>query len=318
MKILFTGASSFTGLHFVNVLVSAGHEVICPLRRPVEEYEGLRRKRLELLQGKAKLSSARDGLPAASFGSEVFLAVVRDFGPFDLLCHHAADVTNYKSADFDALRALESNTANLGKVLTTFKSAGGKGVLLTGTVFEMDEGKGEGPLHAFSPYGLSKGLTWEIFRHFCRSADLPLGKFVIPNPFGPWEEPRFTGYLMNTWRKGETAKVQTPKYVRDNIHVDLLAGAYAVFAERVVRNAGGPIKLNPSGYIETQGAFAQRVAREVQARTQWKCGLDIFVQTEFHEPRIRTNIEPAKEFVPDWSEAMAWDGFVGFYTKAMA
>jgi len=317
MRILFTGASSFTGFHFVNALLSAGHEVICPLRRPLEEYEGLRRKRVELLEGKARLSSAGGKLSAASFGSEHFLRIMRDFGPFDLLCHHAADVTNYKSPDFDPLRALENNVCNLGNVLATFKSSGGKAVLLTGTVFEMDEGKGDGPLRAFSPYGLSKGLTWQIFRHFCRSAGLPLGKFVIPNPFGPWEEPRFTAYLMNTWRKGETAKVQTPDYIRDNIHVDLLAGAYGVFAGRVAIQTGEPIKFNPSGYIETQGAFAQRAAREVQARTQWKCDLDLLVQTEFPEPRIRTNMQSARELVPNWNESGAWDAFVQFYTKTL-
>ena len=32
MKILFTGASSFTGYWFVKTLAEAGHEVICPLR----------------------------------------------------------------------------------------------------------------------------------------------------------------------------------------------------------------------------------------------------------------------------------------------
>ena len=164
-------------------------------------------------------------------------------------------MTNYKSPDFDPLRALENNTANLRNILSTFKDCGGKALLLTGTVFEMDEGKGDEPLHPFSPYGLSKGLTWQIFRYFCHSTGIPIGKFVIPNPFGPWEEPRFTAYLMNTWKEGKTAKVQTPDYIRDNIHVGLLAAAYSVFAEQVVLNTVGPIKLNPSGYVETQGAI---------------------------------------------------------------
>jgi nucleoside-diphosphate-sugar epimerase len=266
-----------------------------------------------MLKGRVVMSSA--GLSVASFGSEAFLKVIHDHAPVDLLCHHAADVTNYKSPEFDPLRALENNTANLLDVLSTFKDCGGKAVLLTGTVFEMDEGKGEEALHPFSPYGLSKGLTWQIFRYFCQSASVPLGKFVIPNPFGPWEEPRFTGYLMKTWKEGKTAKVQTPDYVRDNIHVDLLASAYAAFAGKVAGHTGGAIKLNPSGYIETQGVFAQRVSREVQARTKWLCGLDILVQTEFPEPRIRTNLQPATELVPAWTEPDAWDAFVDFYNS---
>src|SRR5256885_1621227 len=136
MKILFTGASSFTGLHFVQALAAAGHELICPLRRPLEQYEGLRRQRVELLKGgRWMLPERQPRLPLASFGSDTFLNLFREHAPIDLLCHHAADVTNYKSADFDPLRALENNTSNLGNVLAKFKNSGGKAVVLTGTVF---------------------------------------------------------------------------------------------------------------------------------------------------------------------------------------
>ena len=91
------------------------------------------------------------------------------------------------------------------------------------------------------------------------------GKFVIPNPFGPYEEARFCTYLVNTWRKGQVAEVRAPDYVRDNIHVDLLAKVYAEFA---CATAGGPAfaRANPSGYVETQCAFALRYAREVAPR----------------------------------------------------
>ena len=39
-----------------------------------------------------------------SFGDERFLALIAE-GGWDLLSHHAADVTNYKSPDFDAIAA---------------------------------------------------------------------------------------------------------------------------------------------------------------------------------------------------------------------
>ena len=63
--------------------------------------------------------------------------------------------------------------------------------------------------------------------------------------------------------------MRTPAYVRDNIHVDLLAGAYAAFAEAVAAGSGFS-RANPSGYVEAQGAFAERFAREIGPRT----GLD--------------------------------------------
>ena len=45
-----------------------------------------------------------------------FLALIKE-GGWDLLCHHAADVTNYKSPDFDTVAALRNNTYNLPAVL---------------------------------------------------------------------------------------------------------------------------------------------------------------------------------------------------------
>ena len=302
MKILFTGASSFTGFWFVQALAAAGHAVVCPLTGGVERYTEVRRRRVERLQPLCRL------VPRAPFGSDPFLQLAGTEG-FDLLCHHAADVTNYKSADFDALRALENNTCNLRAVL----KAVNRPVLLTGSVFEPDEGAGSEPLRAFSPYGLSKGLTHQYFRYYCQAAGLSLGKFVIPNPFGPFEEPRFTAFLMTNWRAGKPAEVKTPDYLRDNIHVDLLAAVYAEMAVRTAALPAGEITCHPGGYAESQGAFAGRVAREVRARLGWPCELFLAKQESFPEPRARTNTEPAAARVPEWREPLAWDAFAGFY-----
>jgi nucleoside-diphosphate-sugar epimerase len=304
MKILFTGASSFTGFWFVRTLAAAGHELVCPVTRSLDDYTDVRRRRVELLKPLCRL------VPAATFGSENFLALA-SAEKFDLLCHHAAEMANYRSPDFDALQALQSNSLNAHAVLKALHCP----VVLTGSVFENDEGVGEGdePLRAFSPYGLSKGLTFQYFRYYCHAAGVPLGKFVIPNPFGPYEEPRFTAHLMRTWKAGNAAEVKTPDYVRDNIHADLLAAAYGHFCSAVRTAKTGLVKSNPSGYVETQGAFAQRVAREVKARTGWACELKLAQQTDFSEPLHRVNSEPAAKLNPGWNEQAAWDGFVEFY-----
>jgi UDP-glucose 4-epimerase len=307
MRILFTGASSFTGFAFVKALAAAGHEIVCPLRGTVEGYTGIRKERVEQLRPLVRFT------PNAAFGSTSFLKVIRENGPWDILSHHAAEVTDYKSPDFDPLQALESNTKDLSAVLSGFKQSGGKAVLLTGTVFEPDEGTGNEPLRAFSPYGLSKGLTWQVFRFYCSRAGVPLGKFVIPNPFGPWEEPRFTAYLMTMWKDSKAAQVMTPDYIRDNIHVDLLAAVYARFSGQLGTGVAGSIKTNPSGYVESQGAFAARVAREVKARTGWPCALEIMAQKDFPEPRSRANSEPAAQTISQWNESAGWDAFVDFY-----
>jgi nucleoside-diphosphate-sugar epimerase len=182
-------------------------------------------------------------------------------------------------------------------------------------VFENDEGAGDEPRRAFSPYGLSKGLTFQVFRYYCQEAGLPLGKFVIPNPFGPFEEPRFTAFLMKNWKAGKPVEVKTPDYVRDNIHVGLLAAAYAKFAGRVAAAKEPLIKINPSGYAEKQGEFAQRVGREVKSRLGWACELKLAKQVDFSEPLNRVNTEPAAQLVPEWNESKAWDAFAEFYAQ---
>jgi len=260
MRILFTGASSFTGYHFAAGLAGLGHEVTCTLQKRLNDYGELRAERLRRLSGKVQFAEQ------TSFGSESFLQLLRA-KPFDVLCHHGADVTNYKSADFDPLTAVENNTRGLVEVLRSFKTSGGKGLVLTGTIFEPDEGQGDVELRAFSPYGLSKGLTWQVFRYYCEREGVRLGKFVLPNPFGPLEDARFTTYLMNTWKAGKVAQVRTPDYLRDSCHVSLLSLVYAEFAAKLSSANAPGLKSAPSGYVETVGRFTERVANETKTRT---------------------------------------------------
>jgi hypothetical protein len=120
---------------------------------------------------------------------------------------------------------------------------------------------------------------------------------------------------MKTWKQGQVAKVKTPDYVRDNIHVDLLSAVYVKFVAGIASSSGGTVKANPSGYCGTQGAFASKVANEVQARTGWPCALDLMTQEDFNEPLERTNNQPAVQALPNWNERAAWDAFVAYYAE---
>ncbi len=305
MKILLTGASSFTGFWFARELAGAGHTIVAPLRGVPEGYSEVRGMRTKRLAEHAEI------IWSCSFGDARFLDLAAS-GGFDLLCHHAARVTDYRSPDFDVALALAENTRQLPHVLRKLADGGLKGMVLTGSVFEADEGTGSEPWRAFSPYGLSKTCTAAVTRYWCGEVGIPLGKFIIPNPFGPYEEARFCTYLVNTWRKGQVAEVRAPDYVRDNIHVDLLAKVYAEFAGAT---AGGPAfaRANPSGYVETQGAFALRYAREVAPRLGLEGGVNLLAQTDFSEPLVRTNTQPAIGAHYGWSESAAWDAIAAYY-----
>ena len=81
-----------------------------------------------------------------------------------------------------------------------------------------------------------------------------------------------------------------------------LAKAYAAF---VGENSapGAPRHLNPSGYPESQGAFAERVRSEAESRLGRPCRLELGVQTEFLEPPVRINIDLLDANQLAWSES---------------
>ena len=102
------------------------------------------------------------------------------------------------------------------------------------------------------------------------------------------------------------------RYVRDNIHVSLLAKAYAAFVG--ASPAPGTVRrLNPSLYPESQGAFAERVRREAAAKLHLPCGLELGAQTEFPEPPVRINTDLVDAETLGWSEVQAWDELVAYY-----
>src|SRR5262249_32480626 len=207
----------------------------------------------------------------------------------------------------DIPAALAENTSNIRTILERMQARGLKAVVFTGSIFEALEGAGNEPMRAFSPYGLSKGLTAEVVRHWGTHSGVPFGKFLIANPFGPLEEARFCAYLINTWRAGQIAEVRTPDYLRDNIHVDLLALAYANFVKRTIET-GRSDRFGPMGYVETQGAFSQRYAQAMRSRLGLDCGVKLLKQTDFSEPLARINTHPIDTPALGCSESAARDG----------
>lgn len=306
MRILLTGTSSFTGYWFASALAKAGHHVVATFRGDPVSYSEVRGRRVAALRQRIECAWRTE------FGDSRFLDLI-DAGDWDLLCHHAAEMTNYRSPDFDALAASGSNTRNIREVLSRLARRGCGRLVLTGSVFEPFEGVGDLEQRSFSPYGLSKHFSYEIVRLEAHRLGLGLGKFVIPNPFGPCEEPRFTSYLVREWSAGRTPSVTTPVYIRDNIHVGLLAAEYVAFCESPLHQAGS--KAVPSGYIEAQGAFAQRCARELGTRLGRPLAVELAHQTEFPEPLIRANASLAAPRHPEWSEAVAWDELYAYYAE---
>src|SRR5271165_4299261 len=281
MRILMTGASSFTGSWFARQLAEGDHHIVAAFRGVAGDYDGVRGERVKSVAGLV------EPLWGVEFGDDRFLQAAGS-EDFDILLHHAAETTHYRSWDFDTHAATAKNTRSARKVLTLLTKRGCQKLILTGSIFEPYEGIGDATQKAFNPYGLSKHLTFEIFRIEAERLGLSLGKFVIPNPFGPSEEMRFTSYLAREWAAARIPNVATPIYVRDNIHVSLLSLAYRRHCE-TLPSRPGLVRATPSGYIESQSAFVRRMAREICARTGWACAITEGTQEDFSEPLVRHN-----------------------------
>jgi UDP-glucose 4-epimerase len=77
-------------------------------------------------------------------------------------------------------------------------------------------------------------------------------------------------------------------------------------------------RFGPCGYVETQGAFAERVAAELRPRLGLECRLHLSPQTEFAEPRIRANSDVIEPAGYGWSEAAAWDALAEYARSDLA
>jgi nucleoside-diphosphate-sugar epimerase len=297
VKILLTGSSSFTGLWFARELVARGHELTLTFRQGRDAYEGIRGQRVALLE---RLGRCVFG---TCFGDTNFLKILDE--DWDLLALHGAEASNHRSPDFDVGAAVASNVQRAGEV---FKR-GFPRTIVTGSVFEGGEGAGCNELPDIYPYGLSKRLSSEVLRFYARTFGVRFQKFVIPNTFGPFEEARFTSYVIGSWLRGLVPECRTPGWVRDNVPVQLLAMAYAWCCEQ------GPDHFGPSGYVETMSDFVLRLARELSPRLGIACPFTCSRAPAIGQPAVRINVD-ACDFLP-WSESRWWDELAAFYRSSI-
>lgn len=304
-KILMTGISSFTGYHFAKELVSRGHELVGTItKNNCTEYFGGKKIRLQNLEGEIRF------VESTIFGDEKFIELISK-NRFDWICHHGACVDDYRSPNFPMQYAVERNTLNAKKVLNLAYERGSK-FILTSSYAE----KGEGGLNSnssMSLYGESKSITSNFFINEAKKLDLPLIRFVIPNPFGPFEEERFGYHVARAWFRNECFEIKTPEYVRDNIHISYLSKIYAFIVEGLIKPESQ--RVAPSQYVETQGEFALRMAKEFRARLSKGCEVKFKIQTDWDEPKVRHNDQPISKFLNLADESNQWDKYVSYYEK---
>lgn len=306
MKVLLTGASSFSGLWIARALAAAGHQVIAPLKRPLSGYSFLRRERVELLAGEI------DVRYHAPLESDAFKAIVRDEA-CQAFIHHAADIPNYGDPSYNLVDGFTRNISGLADLISGFSEAGGQIFMASGSIFEFERLGPEEDKLAISPYGLSKSLTNITMQHYALWSGLAFGRVAISAPFGPYEEGRFAWSLVKAWSKGLAGTVRTPRYVRDNIPAPLLGRAYATSLDRVQATPGACLVARPMGFAGTQLAFAEVLAQHLGPRLGLACQIEALSQPHLDQPETVLNSEPA---IPDdWRSAEFWDDYADFYSR---
>lgn len=302
MRALLTGVSSFTGAWFARALAEAGFAVLGLHRRPLDTYPLEARRRLALVARCTRLLHA-PGLADPAVIER--LAAERT----ELLCLHGAEVGDHRAAGFDIGGALHRACAGLSELLDRFARSGGRAVLVTGSIFEADEGRGTTPLRAFNRYGLAKTLVWQTVRFEVERRGLVLGKFVIAHPVGPLDKPSgLVPDLLAAWRRGEAASLRRPHLVRDFLPVDGLALAYAGCARRLLEDER-PIHLVPSFWPERVADFARRLAAALGPRLGLSCAIRAADPPEpCEEPMARVGLHHLDFLAPGWDAERFWDG----------
>jgi nucleoside-diphosphate-sugar epimerase len=311
MRIVLTGGSSLTGYWFAKELKDQGHEVICTLTRGcVQDYS----EEKSYMRVQKLAASGMKISWGIEFGTVQFCQLLRK-ERVDMLCLHGAHIPDYRSANFNIAESLSKNLFNINEVFTIL-AKNSIPFVLTGTYFEPGEGDFGNATEAVSPYGLAKHLISEAFEFYAKKFGVPMAKFIISNPIGPLEDKKFTAYLVDCWKKNQMATVKTPLFVRDNIHVQLLAKAYVGLVLKLAQQKKECSELlvsRPSGYRESQGEFTARVARELGPRLGLSCNFELAEQTDFLEPLSRVNSDDVQSYYSDFSEKQAWDELAKYH-----
>lgn len=299
IKVLLTGVSSFTGVHFAEALCTSGCQVIAPFRKNLREYSGIKAKRIKGLPPLIKVENAPVGSPA-------FLKSIEAHRP-QVYAHHGFDTSGYNNTDFPTVTRVAENLLNIEKVCLTLSNNGCQGILYSDSIFSGMGALVEGGTAPFSEYGEAKKRISDALKQQCDYLGLAYWRFVIPNPIGTLDNPKLLHHLFQTWLRGQTFSIHTPTLVRDHIPVGLLAKLFTKVCWTVSAGEGG--SSNPSGWICSVEELIKRAGVAFTEAT----GMDSDFVVDEHKSEqptclINTQTVWANKF--EWTEKSFWDDLI--------
>jgi hypothetical protein len=288
-SILLTGITSFTGMHFASSLLDNGREVF-GFSRDLGKLNKMQQARLTQLRKKYANFRILENNSVKS---------LKEVG---ILCLHGADASNYKSGLFNKEAALENFWKIADDLICNLKP---KKILYTSTYFEKNVAFGVDSNLSFNEYSNFKTSAWENLQEKY-SKELPISRYIIATPFGPYEEKRLIWHLLQSWAKDGIAELQAPSYIRDYVPISILSKHYNWAIGECISNEK-ELHFSPSFYAESNISFAQRYGLELQKRRNLSIDVKPSKHETYNEPLVRVNKKHIYEDVERISEIEVWD-----------
>jgi nucleoside-diphosphate-sugar epimerase len=247
-SVLLTGAGGFIGRHCVQPLLAAGfevHAVSSKQRADGESPTGVSWHRADLFDA-AQVSE--------------LIARVRPTHLLHLAWHAVPGEYWTSPENFRWV------SASLGLV-REFARAGGRRAVVAGTCAEYDWRYGycsEGltPLSPASPYAACKHALHLMLGAMARQDGFELAWGRVFFLYGPHERPeRLVASVIRSVLRGEEARCSHGRQVRDYVHVEDAAGAFAALLASSVRGAVNVASGRPATVGEIVGKVAERLGR---------------------------------------------------------
>ena len=277
MNILFLGATSFTGFHFVEQLskIKKG-KIYCILTKNLNQYEPLRYKRIKLLSKKKNVILIKK----TKFGDKKFVNLLKNI-KFNIFCFHHALTKNYNdNSKFNLKKSLKENTNNIKEV---FKRIDSKSlIIISNTIFQNIPAK---KYKAVNNYGISKSNSFNQIKYFCKKNNIKFKSIYITNPWGIYEEKKLNFYLIKKWFDNKNPIISHPNYIRDNIYIDKLSKSY----KKIVLSKSNKIDYFPSGICSSNQLFIEAFKKKFEQFFNKKVKVTYANNAIYNQPICRIN-----------------------------